>query len=83
LEGAANNEKRATLPDAWLEARYPASREREHYKSIHLLSDIPADVSKFEAFWNARRERLREKISALLNVDPNTTEQGVGAAAAG
>jgi hypothetical protein len=83
LEGAANNEKRAALPDAWLEVRYPAGREREHYKTIHLLGNIPADVDGFEAFWNARRERLREKIGALLNVDPNTAEQSRAAAAAG
>ena len=52
------------------------------HKTIHLLGDIPADVDGFGTFWNARRERLREKIGALLNVGPHTTEQSPAAAAA-
>jgi hypothetical protein len=67
LEGVANNEKRATLPVTWLEGRYSAQADRQHYKSIHLLNDIPTEINGCPAFWKKRRERLRERITTVLN----------------
>lgn len=67
LEGPANTEKRATMPAAWLDARYSVARDRDHYRSIHLLGDIPGDIQDCETFWEARREQLRAKITSVLN----------------
>lgn len=69
LEGAINNEKRATLPAAWLRERYPTETDRDHYQSIHMLGDVPEDIEGFKAFWAARRERLRQRLSDILNSD--------------
>jgi hypothetical protein len=68
LEGPANNEKRAALPAAWLDDRYPAESDRKHYKSIHLLGDLPSEIDGCEVFWERRRERLRKKIAEVLNL---------------
>jgi len=77
LEGAANNEKRAALPVSWLEERYSAEQERAHYKSVHLLNDMPEEISGCAAFWTKRRERLGERIASVLN-----QQAGVAAASA-
>jgi hypothetical protein len=67
LEGPANIEKRAGMPTDWLGGRYPIEADREHYRSIHLLKDMPSEIQGCEAFWAKRRERLGERISAILN----------------
>jgi hypothetical protein len=66
LEGAINNEKRAMMPVAWLAKLHPDSAAQRHYRKKHLLGDLPADMSGFEAFYEARRERLRAKLTELL-----------------
>jgi hypothetical protein len=77
LEGTVNIEKRAALPDAWLRERYPSESDREHYRSIHLLGVVPEGIEGCEEFWAARRERLREKITAVLNPMALQTSQKV------
>jgi hypothetical protein len=67
LEGPANTEKRAAMPASWLHARYSHESDREHYRSIHLLGEVPSEIQGCEAFWEARREHLRAKITTVLN----------------
>lgn len=69
LEGPANVEKQATMPDVWLHDRFSNSSDRAHYRSIHLLGDIPADIQSCEAFWVQRRKRLKERIVATLDLE--------------
>ena len=66
LEGAINNEKRAMMPVAWLAKLHSDSADQRHYREKHLLGDLAADMSGFEAFYEARRERLRAKLTELL-----------------
>lgn len=73
LEGPANVEKQAALPGEWLSNRYTRDSDHAHYRSIHLLDDIPNEIEGFEAFWSARRERLREKIATMLNNGPDAS----------
>src|ERR1700730_5936381 len=51
LEGPANTEKRATMPFSWLHDRYSHEGDREHYRSIHLLGEIPSEIQGCIAFW--------------------------------
>jgi hypothetical protein len=67
LEGPANIEKRATMPTEWLAGRYSVEGDREHYRSIHLLENMPSEIRDCESFWAGRRERLRERISTVLS----------------
>jgi hypothetical protein len=68
LEGPLNNEKRAALPAEWLASRYPIESDRTHYASIHELGEVPSDIGSFDQFVDARRERLRKKITSVVNV---------------
>ena len=67
LDGASNLEKQATLPAQWIEAQYPAEESRRHYCERYFLGDIPRDMTGFLKFYEARRERLQEHITALVN----------------
>ncbi|MGO9847545.1 MAG: DUF262 domain-containing protein [Methylocella sp.] len=67
LEGAMNVEKRAVLPAEWLAARYPNESDRAHYASIHELGQVPSDITSFDQFIEARKERLRKRITSVVN----------------
>ena len=67
LDGARNLEKQATLPAKWIEAQYPDEESRRHYCEKYFLGDVPHDMTGFQKFYEARRERLRERIAALVN----------------
>ena len=66
LDGAVNNEKRAALPAAWLTTHLPDPTAQQHYRTKHELGEVPPDLSGFEKFFAARRERLRTKLTELL-----------------
>ena len=67
LEGAVNNEKRATLPAEWIERQYSDPIERRHHCDLYLLGDIPREMTGFTEFYKARRERLQHRIAELVN----------------
>lgn len=66
LEGATNNEKRATMPKSWLANHHSNKSAAQNYLDNHLLGQLGDDVGTFSAFYEARRERLREKLVTLL-----------------
>jgi hypothetical protein len=66
LEGPINNEKRATLPAEWLRNYYPDPSTQQHYLDKHELGVLPETMKGFEAFYSARRDRLRTKLTELL-----------------
>ena len=65
LGGVENQEKRSMLPAEWL-ATFESDERRNEYVKSHLLGDVPEDLSSFESFYSARRERLQSKIRSLL-----------------
>ncbi|MCY3603708.1 MAG: DUF1524 domain-containing protein [Chloroflexi bacterium] len=67
LDRSVNNEKRATLPSDWLDVHCPDSRSRQHYCGRHLLGDVPREFKNFTGYYDARRERLRNRIADLVN----------------
>jgi hypothetical protein len=66
LEGLINTEKNATMPGEWLRQRYASDDAQRHYRALHLLGDIPEDLHDFEAFYSARRDRLRSILTNML-----------------
>ena len=66
LEGHENQQKRSILPAEWLQT-FSTDEARRNYTVIHLLGDVPAGIPEFESFYEARRQRLRDKIVELLN----------------
>lgn len=79
LEGAINNEKRAHMPADWLKKQFPDAAAQQHYREKHLLGDVPTELKGFETFFDARKERLRSKILAIL-CDTTTTTNAEGVA---
>lgn len=66
LEGVVNNEKRAKLPCAWIADHFTDDERRQHHIDLHLLGDVPAEITSFLEFYDARRKRLRKRIYELV-----------------
>jgi hypothetical protein len=71
LEGAINNEKRATMPVEWLARHLPDLAARQNYLTIHVLGVLPEDIATFEEFHTKRRDSLRTKLTSLLGPSHN------------
>ena len=68
LDGDINNEKRAKLPADWMQGHFSDDvTRRQHYCDMYLLGEIPQDVTGFMSFYEARRERMQERIAELVN----------------
>ena len=66
LEGSKNAEKSAKMPAEWLSEEFPQSSSRLNYQGLHLLGDLPDSIGQFDVFYNARRERLKNRLGKLL-----------------
>ena len=66
LQGAMNTEKNAKMPADWLSETYPVDSSRYGYVESHALGDVPTNIAEFDRFFEARRERLKERIGELL-----------------
>ena len=66
LQGAVNTAKNATMPAEWLSRTYIEDTSRRAYQELHLLGDVPDSITEFVTFYDARRERLKERIKELL-----------------
>ena len=68
LEGHKNKSKGAKLPADWLRAQY-SEEQRLHHCHLHDLGDVPADISGFLDFYEARRTRILKELRRLLDSD--------------
>ena len=73
LEGHENLQKRAAMPAAWLQT-FATPEARRNYTETHLLGDIPGTLDAFVPFFEARRQRLKGKIAALLQGPDRSTD---------
>ena len=70
LEGSKNTEKQTTLPSDWLNNLTAGDPEaRQAYIDRHLLDSLPAGLSEFQKFYEARLKRLEERIRKVLGVN--------------
>ncbi len=67
LDRSVNNEKRASLPADWLDAHCPDDQARQTYCDRHLLGDVPREIKDFAAYYDTRRQKLRNRIADLVN----------------
>jgi hypothetical protein len=74
LDGPSNTEKQAAMPAEWLSHRYASEDARHHYRTLHMLGEIPQDLQEFEQFHSARKDCLREVLTKML-VDSSPTSQ--------
>jgi hypothetical protein len=67
LQGPDNQSKNDQMPAKWITETYKQDEDRKDYISRHMLDGVMTDLSGFEAFFKARRERLLERITEVLN----------------
>ena len=68
LVGEANESKRDKLPQQWMAETFDTRKAKE-YAERHHLGDVPADMTGFDAFYEARRDRLLDRLRQLLGPD--------------
>lgn len=67
LEGGENLAKKASLPVEWMEETMKPSA-RKNYSELHLLGTVPDSIKEFRAFYDERKEALKERLGTLLGV---------------
>ena len=67
LEGLLNVSKGDTLPAEWLSAMYADPTQRQAVLVRHDLGKLPATAAEFMEFFEARRERMRQRLATLLS----------------
>ena len=68
LIGEANESKSDTLPRQWMDTTFGPQASME-YADRHDLGDVPADITGFNTFYEARRDRLLGRLRRLLGAD--------------
>jgi len=76
LQGEVNLEKSATMPSDWLAESFGDNVARRGYVENHLLGKVPESIAEFDSFYDARRERLKEKIEQLLGYSGQNATTG-------
>ena len=66
LEGPLNVMKNASLPGDWLKSAYPDPGQRQAMLDRHDIPSVPSTPAEFMDFYQARRERMRQRLSTLL-----------------
>ena len=66
LDGAMNNEKRTKMPAEWLSEMHTDTVSKSEYQKRHMLGEVPESIEGFDAFYSARRARLKVAIEKLL-----------------
>ena len=67
LNGDINNEKRKRMPSEWMRDHFADDQQLQNYCDMYLLGDVPHEITDFMEFYEARRERLQERIAELVN----------------
>lgn len=65
LDPETNRRKSDRPPHEWLREDFDPHAAEEQMRR-HDLGDIPADLRDFHAFYEARRDRLRDRLRQLL-----------------
>ena len=77
LANDSHLEKGTKLPAEWLQAAFPNEEKQREHENLHLLGHVPESMTEFLDFYEARRDRLKDRITALLGrgSQPTTTTQ--------
>jgi hypothetical protein len=66
LDGILNISKNDTSPSEWMKSLYPDPVNRAAVEERNDLGIIPDSEKDFLMFYNARREKIRERLTVLL-----------------
>lgn len=67
LDGNTNTQKQVAMPAAWIAEHFADDQARQNYCDLYLLGVVPEKITGFMDFYEARRERLQERIAELVN----------------
>lgn len=78
LEGLLNVSKNDSLPTNWLKVAFADEVQRQAFLDRHDLGTPPTSAMEFMEFYNARRERIRGRLTKLLSREdaPETLAPG-------
>jgi hypothetical protein len=66
LDGPVNQSKQDKLPHVWAEAHIPDEGARAAYYQRQMLGTLPTSVTAFMEFYEARLERVVERIGQVI-----------------
>jgi hypothetical protein len=75
LQGGENIGKNARLPLEWATKQYPHAQALDAYLVGNDMKDVPADLDGFLIFYQARRDRMVERLSGVLGRSPGSLEE--------
>ena len=64
----ANVEKQAKLPGDWLTTAFASEAERFTYVTDNDLHELPLSMTGFLEFFEKRKARMRDRLTAALGV---------------
>jgi hypothetical protein len=67
LQGPDNQSKNGQMPAEWITETFKKKEDRQEYIARHLLEGVMTDLDGFGAFYDSRRDRLRQRIKDVLN----------------
>jgi hypothetical protein len=72
LPGGENIGKSERLPLEWARDKYPNPDALRGYLEQNHMEDIPEDLDGFLGFYEARRDRLRQRLVTVLGREPGS-----------
>jgi hypothetical protein len=74
LDGPVNQSKQDKLPHVWVEAHIPDEGARAAYYQRQMLGTLPASVTEFMDFYEARLERVVDRIGEVIGFSKTDPE---------
>src|SRR5207247_83644 len=68
LEGPVNSQKADLMPMEWARRNYSDEQARSMYLAAHDMPDLPETISQFLNFYEARRDRICDRLRTLLGI---------------
>ncbi len=78
LEGGENIGKSDQLPLEWANQQFPPLDALAGYLARNDMDDVPETIIGFLAFYRARRERIVQRLLAVLGRQPGSLEEHEG-----
>ena len=82
LPGGENIGKSERMPLEWAQEKYPDPDALRGYLEQNDMLDLPDSLEGFLDFFDARRERLRDRLVAVLGREPGSLAEAESGAAA-
>jgi hypothetical protein len=77
LPGGENIGKSERLPLEWVREKYADPQALRGYLEQNDMVDLPEDLSGFLDFYELRRDRLRERLVAVLGREPGSLTEAI------